>query len=1192
MSFPGVTDLRGARLSVTGLLALSIVLIAASIPTAALAAGGPEWRITSVSSPTNFASPSPATEVDELTVDATGGTFTLTLPSTVATSASATTGPIPYDASAPQVEAALDATKLGAGAVVVTGGPGGSGGGTTYVLTFNRFADMTLALEGYDPLVADSINLTGPSHSATLSVLTAGASPPELIVSARNVGGVSTNENAIALTDSLPLGLEATEVSGVDTYRGIAMSCSASPATSCTYSGRVDPGDALVMTIRLSVAAGLSSAEPNSAVVEGGGPSRAAVSTDVAVGGAPAGFGIAPGSLVAALSTLQAAAHPDYTTDFALNTSAPGLPSGDAKDIRFDIPVGLVGNTVGMPRCSMANVLALPFNRNACPRDTMIGVAHVEATSGVHDFSILTPVFNISPAPGEPEAFAFNALVFPVRLDTGVLSESTYGVRVTVPNVTEAASTVSTAITIWGVPADHSGPGPDGGAFSATSLGLSFGEPNPGQTRVPLLTNPTQCATPLTTTMSTDPWEDAGDFVSQTVSSGTLSGCGGLPLTANVSMLPDSFQAGEPAGYDFNLEIPRFQDTLPDGDGAPDVKRTSVTLPLGTVLSPSIANGLTACRDDPNVDPAAVGNEFGLHSLSPASCEAGSQIGTVQIWTPLLLKPLEGRVYLGEPACAPCSPADAATGRMIHLLVQASGEGRDGIIIKLEGVGEVNQQTGQVTTTFEDGPQAPFEELKLTLAGGPRAALANPRTCGPATTTVDLTPWSSPFAPDIDPISTFNVEGCAAPRFAPSFTAGTTSNQAGGFSPFTLAFGRTDADQFLAGVQLRMPPGFSGMLSSVKLCEERQATEGTCGAESLIGHLAVATGAGAEPFNVYGGQVFITGPYKGAPYGLSIVVPAKAGPYTLSGSNGRTSVVVRAAINVDPATAALTITSDPFPTALDGIPLQLKTVSVTIDRPGFTFNPTNCDKQAITGSLSSTQGASAAVTSHFQVTNCAALAFKPKFAVSTSGKTSRANGASLDARVTYPTGAQGTQANIAAVKVDLPKQLPSRLTTLQKACPAATFESNPALCPSASVVGVVKASTPILPVGLTGPVIFVSHGGEAFPSLEVILQGDGVRVDLAATTFISRAGITSSTFKTIPDVPISSFELYLPEGPHSALAANGNLCTSRLAMPTAFTAQNGAVIHQSTRIAVTGCPRAEQAAKQKTKAKKSNRRRG
>jgi hypothetical protein len=458
------------------------------------------------------------------------------------------------------------------------------------------------------------------------------------------------------------------------------------------------------------------------------------------------------------------------------------------------------------------------------------------------------------------------------------------------------------------------------------------------------------------------------------------------------------------------------------------------------------------------------------------------------------------------------------------------------------------------------------------------------------TTSADLTPWSTPFTLDSAPTSTFEVSSCPAPQFDPSFSAGTTDNQAGAFSPFTVAFGRTDADEDLSGVQLRLAPGLLGEVASVPLCREPQAAQGTCGAESLIGHVQVLTGPGAEPFLVTGGQVFLTEGYAGAPYGLSIVVPAQAGPYTLSGTTGTGLVVVRAAIEVDPATAALTVTSDPLPRTLDGIPLALKLVDVTIERAGgapFMFNPTDCDRTAIGGALTSTQGASASEASPFQVTNCAALAFKPGFAVSTSGSTSKADGASLDARVTYPRGPQGTYANIAKVKVDLPKQLPSRLTTLQKACLAAVFDANPANCPAASVIGTARVNTPVLPVQLTGPVYFVSHGGEAFPSLTVVLQGDGVRVDLVGATFISKAGITSTTFKTVPDTPFSSFELYLPEGKYSALAANGNLCKSSLAMPTAFTAQNGAEIHESTKIGVTGCPKTKKATKKKKKSKAS-----
>jgi hypothetical protein len=216
------------------------------------------------------------------------------------------------------------------------------------------------------------------------------------------------------------------------------------------------------------------------------------------------------------------------------------------------------------------------------------------------------------------------------------------------------------------------------------------------------------------------------------------------------------------------------------------------------------------------------------------------------------------------------------------------------------------------------------------------------------------------------------------------------------------------------------------------------------------------------------------------------------------------------------------------------------------------------------------------------------LGFKPGFKVSTSGKTSRANGASLNVKLTYPKAPFGSQANIKSVKVDLPKQLPSRLTTLQKACPAKTFEANPAGCQADSIVGHATAITPLIPVPLTGPAYFVSYGGAKFPELVIVLQGYGVTLDLHGETFISKAGITSSTFRTVPDAPVGSFELNLPEGKYSALAANGNLCKSKLVMPTAFTAQNGMTIKQSTPITATGCAKkAHKAKKGKHHAKKA-----
>jgi hypothetical protein len=1051
------------------------------------------------------------------------------------------------------------------------------------------------------------------------------------------------------VTDSLPAGLTAVEVVADNAYHDPlgdrygreselgGLSCALSPVLSCTTSERIDPGDTLVITIRVAVNSTVEgSGEVNSASVSGGGAVSATASDPVTISSALPAYGIPPGGQLAALSTSQAGGHPNITTDFFLNTVNRGdepfhaEPVDEHKDVLFNAPPGFVGTTVGIPRCTMAQVV----NESNCPRDTMVGASTLVVYSAAGRLVFTVPVFNIAPAPGEPAAFAFSAILFPVRLDTSVLSDGEDNVRVTVPDITNGAANYFSSVTIWGDPAEHNGPGPDAAAKSLAGFRFLEEEPpgsgkfkfdgkpqisfggdgveqhpeagssgfvgeTPNRSRVPLLTNPSQCSQPLTGTLETDSWEGLGPgvFVTEPAAMGTATGCGQLSFKPSVSMLPDTLEAGAPAGYSFELKVP--QNTDPESLATPDVKKTTVTLPPGTVISPSAADGLGVCTNEQFFGPAAERGQ--PRPATPGNCPRASQVGTVSVKTPALEERLDGDVYLASPQCTgvggTCTPQDAADGGMIRLFVQFVGEGESGIVVKLEGTGQINQQTGQITTTFNETPQLPFSEFQLTLQGGERATLSNPRTCGEVATTVDLTPWSTPYTPDATPTSAFDIdENCFGAQFNPSFSFGTTSNQAGGYSPFSVSFGRGDHDGFLNGIQVRTPPGLLGMLSHVKLCGEPQANAGTCGPESQIGETTVETGPGADPFLVTGGKVYITGPYKGAPYGLSIVVPAKAGPYTLAGTTGQGTVVNRSTIAVNPETSALTITSDPLPTELDGIPLQLRLVNVTINRPEFIFNATNCDKLAIGGTLTDTQAASVVESSSYQVTNCAALGFKPKFSVSTSGKTSRLGGASLDAKVTYPAGAQGTEADIARVKVELPKQLPSRLPTLQKACTAKTFDANPAGCPAASTIGIARVSTPVLPVQLTGPVYFVSNGGEAFPNLEIVLQGEGVRVDLVGDTFISKAGITSTTFKTVPDVPFNSFELYLPEGQFSALTTDGNLCTSKLVMPAEFVAQDGAAIHQKTEIAVTGCPKAKTAVKKKAKkasrARKSSHGRG
>ena len=421
-----------------------------------------------------------------------------------------------------------------------------------------------------------------------------------------------------------------------------------------------------------------------------------------------------------------------------------------------------------------------------------------------------------------------------------------------------------------------------------------------------------------------------------------VTGCNKLAFNPSLKVTPDTTQADSPSGYGVDLHVP--QSIAPNDLASPALDNAVATLPQGVAINPGAADGLQACTDNGADSPGSPGNEIGLGSNAQPTCPHASQVGTVEVTTPVLPDVLHGEVYLSSDH----------SGNTYAVFVVIRG---DGLLVKLKATVVANPVTGQLTASFLNNPQFPFNDFVLHFYGGPRAVLVNPSACGPATTTMDLTPWSAGpgGTGDATPSSTFDVSfdgfggACPFPQpFAPSFTAGTTSIQAGGYSPFSATFSRNDADQRIDHVQVKTPVGLLGTLANVPLCGEPQASQGTCSAASQIGHVTAGVGSGAAPLYLpIPGQppnaVYLTGPYKGAPFGLSFVIPAIAGPYNLG------TVVVRAAINVDPNTAALTITSDPLPTIIDGIPIQVKTVNVEVDRPDFVFNPTNCGPMSIGG---------------------------------------------------------------------------------------------------------------------------------------------------------------------------------------------------------------------------------------------------
>ena len=840
----------------------------------------------------------------------------------------------------------------------------------------------------------------------------------------------------------------------------------------------------------------------------------------------------------------QAAGHPPFgLTVFEVNHKTKvivGEPEGAVKNIRVDIPPGLAANPQALPQCKKKE-----FEEDKCAADTEVGVDDLTVFSKALDVEVKAPVYNLEPPEGLPLEFGIHAEVPAVanehvylkgyvswhkeaKLEARGIPSGDYHEYFEINEVSKENPVLKSKLV-----------------FKGTKTGVgAYGD---------FLTLPSACSSTTTSYLEVESWEGAVSSTKTETPVG-VDGCGLVPFAPTATLTPESSRSDEPDGIGAQVAEP--QKAGEKEINTSDVQAARVTLPEGITLDPSAAHGLEACT---SAEIAIDASE----PVPPVTCPAGSKVGTVTVETPDLPPgSLLGSVYLG-------SPSGALITEPPFTIYVAAESARYGVSVRLKGSVQPNPATGRLEAAFSETPALPFSDVIVKFNGGARAPLANPLSCEPAQLEALFTPYTGlAAAPGFEP---FAASGCPSPLpFALGQGTLDEPATAGAHSSYTLTLAREDGQQYLSQLTTVLPAGLVGEIPSVTPCGEPQAGAGTCGAASQIGTASVSAGAGPEPFS-FAGPVYLTGPYNGAPYGLSIAVPAAAGPFDL-GSGSCDCVLTRAAINVNPITARVSITSDPLPRIVKGVSIRLRSISVTVNRPNFLVNPTSCGPLASESTLTgftpgSSVSATQSVASPLALSGCSALGFSPVFTAHTSAKTSKADGASLLTTVSQAPG----QANIRSVFVQLPTQLVTRLTTLQQACAEATYAANPYSCPADSKVGSATAVTPVLPTPLSGPAYLVSHGNAAFPNLDLLLEGSNVRVILEGVTSIAK-GVTSSTFASLPDVPISSFALNLPTGPYSLLTANGSLCSSPLVMPTAIVSQSGVQIRRDTDISVASCP--------------------
>lgn len=1097
------------------------------------------------------------------------------------------------------------------------------------------------------PAVASSPTPAWTIISTSMPTSFAPGSSDFYAIAIMNVGRGPTDGTPVTVTDTLPEGV--TPATGTGTNNGCTIS---GQTITCpvysneqTLTSEFEPGEmnvGLDIDVNVSPSAREGTAVTNTVSVSGGGAPTISTTEQTAIRSATPPFGLA-GFGVGAFTPdgtpdTQAGSHPyALTTTFFLN-SGPRQEShagsfggreviGNIKEVQVGSPLGLIGNPQAIPQCTQDE-----FVEEACPPNSQVGVARTDFSESPG--TQFHPLYNMVPPLGVPAQFAYNlqygGIQARVRLDVRIRTGSDYGVTVSTSAIPQLVGVVGNSVTFWGVPADPSHDAQRCGAsivreqegnqyprefvpLCNEASGTVFG-PHPFTAPAkPFLTMPTACpGTPLHWSMETNSWQEPDTLASRDTSTPATTDCESLDFSPTLTARPTTNAADSSSGLSVDLHVPQREACTEEAGGAvvcenaeAELKDATVTLPAGLVVDPSSADGLAGCSLLSGKDPVQEEREskgevsgINLETAFAPNCPEASKLGTVEVDTPLVDHALPGAMYLAQQGANPFKSLLA-----LYLVIN---DPVSGVVIKLAGKVTADPKTGQLSVTFDNNPQLPFEDLKVNLFSGSRAPLTTPLTCGSYSLGTALTPWSAPAGKDATPSSEpFTISaGCSssetqAPN-APGFEAGTASPVAGTFSPFVLKLKREDGSQHFSALDVTLPPGLTGKIAGVEECSqadieaaEARSHEGqgaleqahpSCPAASQVGVVHVGTGSGA-PFFVTG-QAYFAGPYKGAPFSLVFVTPAVAGPFDLG------TVVVRAGIYIDPYTAQVSVKSDPFPTILDGVPLDIRSVDVETNRKEFMLNPTSCSEMSVTGQEASIAGQTAALSDRFQAGGCTTLPFKATLNAETHAHHSRTTGSYL--RVTI--AAEPGEANLAKVRVTLPKKLPAQLSTLKEACSQAQFAANPAGCPRASYVGTVVVHTPVLAKPLTGPAIYVGHGGLKLPDLALVLQGEGITIIQEGITQISK-GFTSSSFDAIPDVPVSSIELTLPEGAKPALGGNsGNLCSQtvtkrvakrvrgklvhrtrhfekrlKLIMSTTITGQNGALIQQETAIKVTGC---------------------
>ncbi len=840
-------------------------------------------------------------------------------------------------------------------------------------------------------------------------------------------------------------------------------------------------------------------------------------------------------SVDAALSTTQAGAHPDLNFSFELAQDPDSKPDSKGlhdtfvpvRNVRVDLPPGLLADPSVLGAPQQCRVLELSLGE--CPNGSQIGTAKVDLYN-LHAVFI-EPVYMMVPPGGDVIArtgFVGGGIGTNIFADVTLRSESDYGASVEIIDapIVGGIHVVGSDTKLWGVPAaeEHDTERCTPGEVFLVACTKSPPRP-PGSRELPFTTNPTRCGVPLEMSVSAASWAEPKRFVTEKASFPQISGCNKLPYGPGLTIEPTNHRAGAPTGLDVTLRVPASEGVkVLEPSQTRDVL---VLMPEGMTVNPGAADGLGVCTDD----------QVNFGERVAAECPDSAKLAEFEVEIPALPRRLKGAIYLREPE----------PGNLYRFWAVADDLGAH---VKLEGQLNLDEETGQLESTIFDIPQAPVREMKIVFKSGFRAPLVNPPTCGEFESAYAFIPWSG-GPPQVSESQMTIDEGCDVGGFSPKLSAGSIDARGGAHSPFSLTLTREDGEENIASLDVTLPRGMAATFAGIPRCDGADAETGQCPAESRVGRVTAAVGAGSNPLWVpQPGKrptaVYLGGPYKGAPLSVIAVVPAQAGPFDLGDE------VVRSAVEVDPVTAQATAKSDPLPQIIEGVPVRYRAANVFLDRPGFALNPTSCAAKETTSLLRSSAGSTASPSSPFAATDCDRLGFKPKLSMRLFGGTNRGSHPRLRTIVKMPPGG----ANIGSFSVALPHSAFLDQAHIRTVCTRVQFAADQ--CPAGSIYGAVKARTPLFDETLEG-LIYLRSSNNPLPDMVAVVKGPPslpFEVHSAARIDSVNGGIRA-TFESFPDAPITEAVASFPGGSRGLIVNSTNLCAKVNKVTAKFTGQNG-----------------------------------